>query len=149
MIIKTTFGAQQPSFFRQTHKSLSWRCICARWQPFHLDKWSKTLQAHERMVLIPVAPIPGHPLCPVQAYLDMVAALPATKDEPLFVVSDVGTLQPLTSSQLTKVFKDKLTQCGHDARSYSIHSLRRGGVTFAFDCQVEPLLIKTHGRLAQ
>ncbi len=108
-------------------------------------KWSKTLQAHERLVLIPIAPIPDHPLCPVKAYEDMVAAIPGTGNIPLFIVPQSGTLKPLTSSMLTKAFKHAVSQVGHDQHCYSIHSLRRGGATFAFDCQVEPLLIKTHG----
>ncbi len=41
-----------------------------------LIKWSKTLQCHERVVTVPLAAIPNHPLCPVTAYQDMVAAIP-------------------------------------------------------------------------
>lgn len=108
-------------------------------------KWSKTLQSHERVVLIPLAPIPKHPLCPVQAYQDMVAAIPATDNAPLFVMPGTGGVTPLTSSVFTKWFKQKISECGLDPRRFSIHSLRRGGASFAFHCGVEPLLIKTHG----
>lgn len=50
-----------------------------------LIKWSKTLQCHERVVTIPLAAIPGHPLCPVSAYTAMLSVMPGKDNEPLFI----------------------------------------------------------------
>ncbi len=106
-----------------------------------LIKWSKTLQCHERVVTVPLAAIPGHPMCPVSAYQSMLSLIPGRDNDPLFLLP-AGVL---TSSMLTKTFKSSLASLGLDPSEYSLHSLRRSGATFAFHCGVEPLLIKSHG----
>ena len=41
-----------------------------------LFKWSKTIQFHQRRVVVPVAQIENSVLCPVKAYSNMVAHIP-------------------------------------------------------------------------
>lgn len=109
-----------------------------------LIKWSKTLQTHDRVLLLPLCEIPGHRLCPKAAFMDMVAARPATPNAPLFC-DNIEDDKPLTARTLTMTFKGLLSQLGVDASSYSIHSFRRGGATLAFSQHVDPLLIKAQG----
>ena len=110
-----------------------------------LIKWSKTLQCHERVVTIPLASLPGHPLCPVSAYQTMLSKVPGKDNDPVFMLPQAGKTVPLTSSKLAQRFKTGLAGLGLDPSDYSIHSLRRSGATFAFTCGIEPLLIQTHG----
>ena len=49
-----------------------------------LLKWSKTVQCSERIV--PLALIPGHPLCPVSAFNNMCQAVPSGTNQPLFLL---------------------------------------------------------------
>ncbi len=107
-----------------------------------LIKWSKTIQARERTLVIPVLAIPGHPLCPRSAYEDMVAAIPASKNKPLFSLPGG---KPLTTHQYTTRLRSILTTCGLESKDYSPHSFRRGGATLAFESDVDPLLIKSQG----
>ena len=112
-----------------------------------LIKWSKTNQARERTPLIPLQAMPGHPLCPKQAFLDMVAAVPASDNSPLFAIpgKKPGQILPFTTTQLSVKFKAVIASLGLDPARYSIHSFRRGGATLAFECGLDPLLIKSQG----
>lgn len=109
-------------------------------------KWSKTLQKHDRDLVLPVMAIPGHALCSRAAFLAMCQGFPTAPSAPLFCLSGpADSPVPLTSSVLSSFLMEKLSQLGFDSALYSIHSFRRGGATFAFDCGVDPLLIKLQG----
>ena len=47
-------------------------------------KWSKTLQTRERLLLVPAVSLPGSPLCPQQAVLNMCHLCPARGSPPPF-----------------------------------------------------------------
>ena len=51
----------------------------------------------------------------------------------------------MSSLDINRVFKASVTAAGLDPKSYSLHSLRRGGATLAFQCGVSSLLIQRHG----
>lgn len=107
-----------------------------------LIKWSKTIQARERVLLLPIPVLPDHPLCPVAAYTDMINTFPAAEDKPLFILPNG---KPLLASHYTQRLSALVATLGLNNEDYSPHSFRRGGATLAFECQVDPLLIKSQG----
>ena len=85
-----------------------------------LLKWSKTLQDHSHIQLIPMPEIPKHPLCPVRAYRDMCAHVPTTSpNQPLLMLPNrSGRPTTLTASRLLAFFKALLMAGGYDANKY-------------------------------
>jgi len=129
------------------HRNLTRRDIVAN--PAGLGviiRWSKTIQCHERVLTIPLTAIPSSPLCPIAAYSKMVQLIPAAPQDPAFVVPHRDSkLRPLTQAQLATRFKELISSIGLDHKLYSLHSLRRGGATFARLAGVPTDLIKIHG----
>ncbi|KAI8481635.1 negative regulation of toll-like receptor 5 signaling pathway [Branchiostoma belcheri] len=109
--------------------------------------WSKTIQANERELLAPILAIPGSPLCPVAAYKNMIHLLPAGPDSPAFILPPTARqpIRPVTASILDRSFKRLLTQAGLSTDAHTIHDLRRGGYTLAFEAGVPRELRQHHG----
>lgn len=106
-------------------------------------RWTKTIQASGRVLIIPLAPISGSVLCPVSAYLNMIAEIPTKPSSPAFVLP--GSLNPVTYDKFQRVFKHIVSLLGLDQSAFSSHSFRRGGASFAFRVGVPPDLIKVQG----
>ena len=109
------------------------------------QRCSKTNQFHQRVLELPVAAIPYSPLCPdVQAYSTLVSRVPAPPSAPAFTFR---TKRPhfLTHSCLVAGLRSALQRAGFDPKSYSGHSFRRGGASWAFSSDVPAELIKLHG----
>jgi hypothetical protein len=112
-----------------------------------LLKWSKTLQTHQKMPLIPLPAIPGHPLCPVQAYHEMLDISPSqSPNDPLLQLPTTdGAPRPLTTTQLRNAFNTIMDCLGYSPAAYSLHSFRRGGATAAYRAGADFLSVKRHG----
>ncbi|XP_077999222.1 uncharacterized protein LOC144452084 [Glandiceps talaboti] len=108
-------------------------------------RWSKTLQCHERILLLPLARISGSALCPVSAFKCLFSKVQAAGEAPAFTFLKKGKLVPLTQGMLSRAFSKLIQMLGEDPRLYSLHSLRRGGATLAFEAGVPTDLIKLHG----
>lgn len=108
-------------------------------------KWSKTNQARDRVVLVPLVEIPGSPLCPRAAFLNMVSLVPGSALAPAFLVPSRHGLQSLTHSSFTGSLRKLLCKAGLEPEGYSGHSFRRGGASFALSCGVAGELIMNHG----
>ncbi|CAC5391973.1 unnamed protein product [Mytilus coruscus] len=108
-------------------------------------EWTKTIQHGERRLKIPLVKIPGSVLCPVSAYNRMCSKIPASNDSPAFVMSKKSRLVPVTYAQFQNKLKSVIQKTGRDPNSYSSHSFRRGGATFAFSSHVPSDLIQLHG----
>jgi hypothetical protein len=113
-------------------------------------RWTKTLQAATQPQFIPVAAIPGSPLCPVAAYSAMVASVPvvSSKSPLLLTPTDTGDLQVVTIPMLAKQLRQLLHHIGIPPNKYSLHSLRRGGATACFQSGVPVDSIRGHGTWA-
>ena len=98
-------------------------------------------------LVIPLLHTPRSVLSPVSAYLNMLSVVPAPPDCPLFVLPpDAGFgPQPIVYDWFQKVFKLCVQSVGVDPSSFSSHSFRRGGTTFAFESGASPDLIKKQG----
>ena len=100
-------------------------------------KWDKTHQHVSQAFQVPLLPRPGSPACPVGA-LD--ALLARGRDSPAYgplfatPVGHNGRVQrvPLTITQARSWLRVLLRLANLDQAEFSLHSLRRGGCTFAY-----------------
>ena len=96
-------------------------------------KWYKTMQFGEREFIIPLVPITDSPLCPVQAYLNIIS-LVVSLESPAFSIVKGEEKQLVTYRQFQSVLKHMITLLGKHSDVYSTHSFRRGGATLGFFC---------------
>ena len=105
---------------------------------------SKMVQLQQRTNVIVMQGILGHLLDPffwVQWYFELV---PAQADEPAFGYLVDGVYMPLTYATAV-CHEGNAGQGRYDPSRFAGHSLCRGGVTFAYQCGVNPLLIRIQG----
>ena len=144
------------SFFRKSNlvpksadpsKTLLRKDIIVRpWGLVICVTWSKTIQFKERQLLILIVRLSSnHPLCPVQAYKRHLCLFPAPTSSPAFLHFRGDLATPITHSAFTTKLRKALSIAGLKASSYSGHSFRRGGATFAFHCGVPVELISLQG----
>ena len=121
--------------------------ICTPKGAFIKLRWSKTLQVAQQPVYIPLPSIPSSHLCPVAAFRAMVARVPTlSSNSPLLLLpSSPGQTQVVTIPMLAQAFNSIIKALGLPPHTYSLHSLRRGGATLAFEAGVPVDCIKGHG----
>ena len=107
--------------------------------------WSKTIQHNQRLLQLPYHPIPGSPLCPVKAVTRMIHTIPAPPSSPAFLVAAPRGLVTLTHTSFVAMLRYFLRQAGFPPATYSGHSFRRGGCTFASQSGIPPDLLQTFG----
>ena len=107
--------------------------------------WSKTIQHFQKVLQIPLASIPGSPLCPVTAFKHMCTLIPASPNAPAFLVPFGNSHFTLTYESFVRNLRSFLDQAGYPSHLYSGHSFRRGGCSLASLSLVPPELIKIHG----
>lgn len=76
-------------------------------------KWSKTMQASRDTRLIPLAAVPGSPLCPLQAII-----YPAPQHCPMFSYLHRGKLVVISQAQARLVLSNSPMALGLNARNY-------------------------------
>jgi len=108
-------------------------------------KWTKTIQFHQRLLAFPLLPIPGNILCPVSAYKNMLALVPADPAHPAFSVMSGSSVILLTYRRFLSKLKLLASKAGHDPSVILTHSLRRGGASLAFRTNVPAELIRIQG----
>ena len=111
-------------------------------------KHSKTNQFQERFHWVPLMPVKGSALCPVKAVETALTLNPdAAETEPMFTwkKDERASERPMTHSNFVKSFKYLVKRAGLTWKSYSGHSFRRGGATFAFNIGADADLIKYVG----
>ena len=111
-------------------------------------KHTKTIQFHERELYIPIPFVKDSVLCPVTALQKMFDSVQVDKkhtDLPLFSYVQNKSLKCLTYSTFVTALKHTLSACGYNPTKYSGHSFRRGGATYAFQCNIPADYIKRHG----
>ena len=109
-------------------------------------RWSKTLQFRQKILRFPVLPAQNKAICPVYWTHHMVNAIPAGPQDPAFTVKLEGQTLALSANQLLLRIRKWLTLLGvGNTNSYTLHSLRRGGATFAYRCNIEGEMIKALG----
>lgn len=109
-------------------------------------KWSKSQQGPTATSVAAPAK-PGHVLCPVAAYHNMLRHAPtAANHQPLFVFRD-GTCMP--TSYMNKVWDKVMDSLGCPRRAFTLHSLRRGAASQVYTAGGASLpQVKMHGQWA-
>ena len=107
-------------------------------------KASKTIQFGERIHLLPLPYMQGHPLCPVTA----ITALLCHQPRQLAASSPLLTLpagQLLTQPAFLSRLRALLQACGLPASDYSGHSFRRGAASAMFQAGLPGEVIQIMG----
>ena len=105
-------------------------------------RWSKTIQFGERVLKTPLVKIPDSVLCPVKAFKIMCSKVKAKPEDPLFTLPEKKCI---TYQSFQKKLRGLVQKIGLEPESFSSHSFRRGGTSFAFRCRVPTELIQLHG----
>ena len=103
--------------------------------------WAKNLQYRQRVVEVPLFPVPGSPLCPVTA-LRTLLNQEGKSNYPLF---GIGRHVAFTYNQFQRKLRKVLKKAGYRSRLFSSHSMCRGGAVFAHCSGAPPSLIQVHG----
>ena len=90
-------------------------------------RWSKTLQFKQKKLRFPVLPAKNKAICPVFWMHKMLLDNPGTAQDPLFLIKTPLVQLSLSANQLLYRIRKWLRFIGEDDRTYSLHSLRRGG----------------------
>ncbi len=109
-----------------------------------LFKWSKTNQFHSHITPVPLAAIPGSPLCPLGAFERMLRLVPAPQSAPAFCLPPQHL--PLSRPLFLKALASLISLAGASPKGFTGHSFRRGGASCAFAAGVPGELIKKHGQ---
>ena len=108
-------------------------------------RWSKTIQHKQKILRLPVLPADNKAVCPVFWMHYMVTAIPAMAHHPTFTIALKPTILALSVNQLIYRFRKWLKLINQEADKFSLHSLRRGGTTFAYQSDIEGEMIKLLG----
>ena len=109
-----------------------------------LVKWSKTLQARDKIARIHIPVLPDSSLCPVAALKRMLAMVPGSQDDPLFSICRQGSWVPLTDSIVRKHLTRIIRMLGWEHKHITFHTFRRSGASWAFQHGVPIEAIKSH-----
>ena len=110
--------------------------------------WAKNLQFKQKILRIPVLPVENKVICPVMWMHHMMQQVPGLPEDPAFTVWVYGQKMALSANQLVARIRSWLKLIKEDDSQYSLHSLRRGGTTFAYQCNIEAEMIKKLGNWA-
>ena len=108
---------------------------------------TKTIQFSQRILKIPLPFIPSSPLRPVSALRNHFRLNSLASSDFLFSVrsSPASPLRPITHRNFASFLSKILSMLDLDPQSFSPHSFRRGGASFAFECNVPGEFIKFQG----
>ena len=107
--------------------------------------WSKTNQFGNREMVIPMVADSIRALDPVWHLKLLFSSniLPDHLPASSFVKN--GRIQTVTYDKFTRDLRNLLDRSGYRSKSYSGHSLRRGGASYLYRLGADPLLIKAMG----
>lgn len=120
--------------------------ILCSWGVILVVRWSKTIQFHQKQLLIPLPKLSSSDLCPLTA-LQQAFQLTSSADPegPAFMYAKGSQHVPYTHTSFTTKLKQTLESSGFPADKYSGHSFRRGGATFAMKASVPHTMIQAQG----
>ena len=108
-------------------------------------RWSKTIQFKQKVLRLPILPAGNKSICPVLWVHYMIEQIPGEPGDPAFMVLHKGEKMALSANQLVARLRKWLTLIGEEGQDYALHSLRRGGATFALQCDIQGEMIKLLG----
>ena len=107
-------------------------------------RWSKTIQHKQKILRLPVLPARNKAICPVFWMHFLTCAVPGEPEDPVLALPATQKLA-LSANQLIYRFCKWLTLIGLDSTKFTLHSLHRGGATFAYQSNIEAEMIKLMG----
>ena len=107
--------------------------------------WSKTNQFGNREIVIPMVADPVRALDPVYHLRLLFTTNNLADHLPAFSFVKRGRVRCVTYDKFTGSLKKLLDAAGYRSRSYSGHSLRRGGASYLYRLGADPLLIQATG----
>lgn len=119
-------------------------CLLDNCLMVHL-KWSKTNQYGARKLVLPLTRIDGSCLCPCLAFERMCKLVKVSGGSPAFIYFLNGKQVILVYSVFQNKLRSLILKLGLNASSFSSHSFRRGGASWAFRSGVASELIQMHG----
>ena len=109
-------------------------------------EWSKTIQHCHKELWVPVMPSTDKSVCRISNLLRYFALVSAKPSDPCFCYRNHRCqLKALMYEQLGSQLKDWVKELGEDQNKYSLHGLRRGRTSHAFDMGIKPEYIKMMG----
>ena len=108
-------------------------------------RWTKTLHFRQKILRFPVLPTDNKSICPVFWVYKMLRDNPGEPQDPLFLINAPGGKLCLSANQLIYRLQKWLKLIGEDDMAFSLHSLRWGGATFAYQVDLEGEMIKMMG----
>ena len=107
-------------------------------------RWSKTIQYRQKILRLPVLPAKNKAICPVFWGYQLLQ-MPGKPQEPLLSLNYRNQKVSLSANQLLYRLRKWLRLLGLDDLKFSLHLLRRGGATFAYESNIEGDMIKLLG----
>ena len=107
--------------------------------------WSKTMQFGQRSLVLPLARMPGSPLCPVYHIKELFERFQTGRHAPAFSYFQRGKIVFWTEKSWVDYLRKKLQPLVQNVHDFSGHSFRRGGATFAFSAGIPSELIQLQG----
>ena len=108
-------------------------------------RWTKTIQFKQKILRFPILPAKNKAICPVFWVHRMVLDNPGQPQDPLFLIHTPVIKLSLSANQLIYRIRKWLKLIGEQEMAFSLHSLRRGGATFAYQSDMEGEMIKSLG----
>ena len=143
---KSNLVADSPS---ATSDKIPRRCdfVLAPEGAFLHIRTTKTIQLKQHILTILLQYIPSSPLYPVSALINHFCLNRLASSNFLFSVKSSHSLppRPITYQNFASFLSKVITMLGLDSQSFSSHSFRRGGASFAFECNIPAELIKFQG----
>ena len=107
--------------------------------------WTKTIQFKQKILRVPVLPATNKAVCPVFWVHKMLMDNPGEAREPLFLIKTPAQSLCLSANQLIYRLRKWLKLIGEDDAAFSLHLLRWGGATFAYQANMEGQMIQLLG----
>ena len=108
-------------------------------------RWTKTMRKKGEILRFPVLPAKNKSICPVFWVHKLILDNPGLPEEPLFLIRVPGQVLSLSANQLLYRMRKWLKLIGEDELTFTLHSLRRGGATFAYQSDLQAEMIKLLG----
>ena len=108
-------------------------------------RWSKTNQFKNRILRVPVLPTRNKAICPVLWTHYMLSKVHAEPQDAAFTIYQDNEKKALSANQLVARIRKWIKLLKMDESAYSLHSMRRGGATFAHQCNIQADMIKLLG----
>ena len=102
-------------------------------------KWSKPNQLRNKVHYVTIPVIPQSLLCPVLALKKMLAAIPSSQNDPLFIILRRGRWLPQTDSIVRKHLKKVIKALGWEHQKYTFHTFTRSGASWSHNVPIQAI----------